>query len=284
MEVIDTAGMPWGESLVRQRGGKIAHKLIFEGKEKSPDNYMLVLAKESRDFYSPRHRHPWDQVRFCLEGKIPIAKGSFVDGGEVAYFPESVVYGPQDGGTDRIVLLLQFGGASGQGFIGVKRLDAARVALEKTGRFERGLFVRERGEGRKRQDAYEAIWEHVTGRRLAYAEAAYKAPIVMRPAALPWTATGASGVMERQVGVFPHRGLAIRVLWLAPGSKLTLPAGDAMRLLFVTSGSGQIGRKSLRLHSAVRIATGEAAEVRSAEGAEVLELSVAPVTAARSFP
>ena len=279
MEVVNTAEMPWGESLVRQRGGNIAHKLIFEGKEKSPNNYMLVLAKEANDFYSPRHRHPWDQVRFCLEGKIPIAKGMFVDGGEIAYFPESVVYGPQEGGTDRTVLLLQFGGASGQGFIGVKRLNSAREALEKTGRFEKGLFVRDRGEGRKRQDAYEAIWEHVTGQPLAYAEPAFKAPIVMRPAALPWTAASASGVMERRIGVFPRRGLVIRMLWLAPGSKIELSATDALRLLFVVAGGGAIGRKPLQLHSAVRIASGEAAELRSADGAEVLELSVAPVAA-----
>jgi hypothetical protein len=279
LDVVNTAELPWGESLVRQRGGNIAHKLIFEGKEKSPDNYMLVLAKEANDFYSPRHRHPWDQVRFCLEGKIPIAKGMFVDGGEIAYFPESVVYGPQEGGTDRTVLLLQFGGASGQGFIGVKRLNAAREALEKSGRFEKGVFVRDRGEGRKRQDAYEAIWEHVTGQPLAYAEPAFKAPIVMRPAALPWTATRASGVMERRIGVFPRRGLVIRMLWLAPGSKIELAATDDLRLLFVVAGGGAIGRKPLQLHSAVRIASGEAAELRSADGAEVLELSVASVTA-----
>jgi len=43
----------------------------------------------------------------------------FVEGGEIAYFPESAHYGPQEGGDDRIVVLLQFGGASGQGFIGV---------------------------------------------------------------------------------------------------------------------------------------------------------------------
>ncbi len=281
MDVVDSAEMPWGESLVRQRGGSIAHKLLFEGKEKSPDNYMLVLAKESNDFYSPRHRHPWDQIRFCLEGKIPIAKGLFVDAGEIAYFPESVVYGPQEGGTDRVVLLLQFGGASGRGFIGVKRLNAAREALERSGRFDKGLFVRERGEGRKRQDAYEAIWEHVTGRPLEYAEPAYKTPIVMRPAALPWTATGASGVMERRAGAFPHRGLAIRFLWLAPGSKLSLPATDDMRLLFVVAGGGQIGRKPIALHSAVRLSAGETTDVKSAEGAQLIEVSVAPVPPAR---
>jgi len=130
MDVVHAAEMPWGESLVAHRaGGEVAHKRLFEGVEGSPDNYMLVMSKEPNSYFSPRHRHPWDQIRFCLEGRIPIAKGLFVEGGEIAYFPESAHYGPQEGGDDRIVVLLQFGGASGQGFIGVDRLNQARRDL-----------------------------------------------------------------------------------------------------------------------------------------------------------
>ena len=104
MDVVHAAEMPWGESLVAQRGNSdMAHKRLFEGAEESPDNYMLVMSKEPKSYFSPRHRHPWDQIRFCLEGKIPIAKGLFVEGGEIAYFPESAYYGPQEGGEDRIV-------------------------------------------------------------------------------------------------------------------------------------------------------------------------------------
>jgi hypothetical protein len=142
MDIVHAAEMPWGESLVAQRGGgDVAHKRLFEGEEGSPDHYMLVMAREPKSFFSPRHRHPWDQIRDCLEGKIPIAKGVFVEGGEIAYFPESVRYGPQEGGEDRIVVLLQFGGASGQGFIGADRVKQARLELAKEGRFEGGESI-----------------------------------------------------------------------------------------------------------------------------------------------
>ena len=165
IEIVHCAEMPWGESLVAQRGttAGMAHKRLFEGEEDSPDNYMLVMSREPKTYFSPRHRHPWDQIRFCLEGKIPIAKGLYIEGGEIGYFPEAAHYGPQEGGEDRIVLLLQFGGASGQGFIGPERLKQARLELAETGTFERGAYTTDTDGHRSNRDAYEAVWEHVKG-------------------------------------------------------------------------------------------------------------------------
>lgn len=277
VDIIHTAEMPWGESLVRQRGGNIAHKLLFEGDEDSPDNYMLVLAREASDFYSPRHCHPWDQVRYCFEGAIPIGHEVFVEGGEIAYFPESVPYGPQEGGEDRIVLLLQFGGASGQGFIGPGRLNAAREELSSRGRFEKGYYVSRAGEAEQREDAYEAIWRHVTGRPLAYAEPVYKEPIVMRTTAMARRPAGAPGVAVRSIGVFPQRGLAIRQWDIGSAGSLTLPADDAIRFLFVLEGAGELNGAALHRHSVGRIAAGEAAEVRAGQDLRAMEISVALV-------
>jgi len=121
--------MAWGENLASHRQGGMAHKLLFEGEEGSPDNFVWVLADEGADYYSPRHRHAWDQVRLCLEGSIPISKGLRIDEGEVGYFPEGVTYGPQAGGPDRKTLVLQVGGASGQGYLSARQLREARAAL-----------------------------------------------------------------------------------------------------------------------------------------------------------
>jgi len=48
MDIIHAGEMPWGESLVAQRGGgtAVAHKRLFEGTEDSADNYLLVMARE----------------------------------------------------------------------------------------------------------------------------------------------------------------------------------------------------------------------------------------------
>ena len=278
MDVVHAAEMPWGESLVAQRGGgDVAHKRIFEGEESSPDNYMLVMSKEPKSFFSPRHRHPWDQIRFCLEGSIPIAKGLYVEGGEIAYFPESAHYGPQEGGDDRIVVLLQFGGASGQGFIGPDRVKQARLELAKEGRFEGGVYTRDTTQGRRNRDAYEAIWLHVTGGNLSYAPPVYKTPIIMRPEALSWLSTLEAGVSVRHIGVFPHRGLSLNAWRIEPGGRHRVPAVPALRLLFVTDGTGAIGPEALRRWSAVRLRHGEEAELLATGRLEILELAVQSV-------
>lgn len=278
MDVVHAAEMPWGESLVAHRaGGEVAHKRLFEGQEGSPDNYMLVMSKEPRSYFSPRHRHPWDQIRFCLEGRIPIAKGLFVEGGEIAYFPESAHYGPQEGGDDRIVVLLQFGGASGHGFIGVDRLNQARRELARHGSFAGGVYTREVTEGRRNWDAYEAIWLHVMGGELTYAPPAYKTPIVMRPEALDWTTAAEPGVTLKQVGVFPHRGLVIDAWRVAAGARHGIAGSEGLRLLFVTAGQGTVGGEELRRWSAVRLRPGESADVVAGSQLEWMELSVRDV-------
>jgi len=276
MDVVHAGEMPWGESLVAQRegGDAVAHKRLFEGEEGSPDNYMLVMSREPKSFYSPRHRHPWDQVRICLEGRIPIAKGLFVEGGEIAYFPESAHYGPQEGGDDRIVVLLQFGGASGQGFIGPDRVKQARLELARSGRFEGGVYVRDTSEGRRNLDAYEAIWLHVKGGEVMYAPPAYKTPIVMRPEALPWRSGSEARVSIRQVGAFPHRGLAVNAWRIEPGGEHRFPAARALRLMLVTEGEGTILGEALRRWSVVRLQPGESAALSASTALEVLELEV----------
>jgi hypothetical protein len=273
MDIVHCAEMEWGESLVAQRSHieGMAHKRLFEGEEGSPDNYMLVMSNEPKGYFSPRHRHPWDQIRFCLSGKIPIAKGLYVEAGEIAYFPESAPYGPQEGGEDRIVLLLQFGGASGQGFIGPDRLNEARHELAGQGTFEGGVYAVETAEGRTNRDAYEAIWHHVTGRAPDYVSPAYKIPIVMRPEALHWERTSEAGVSVRNVGLFPHRGLAIANWKLASGALHRLPATPAMRFLFVIDGAGTAGGEELRSWSAIRLLPGEGLEIVAGEELEFTE-------------
>jgi len=283
MDIVHCAEMPWGESLVAQRGDTegVAHKRLFEGEEGSPDNYMLVMSREPKTYFSPRHRHPWDQVRFCLEGKIPIAKGLYVEGGEIAYFPESAPYGPQEGGEDRIVVLLQFGGASGQGFIGPDRLKQARLEMERTGTFEKGVYSIGTGKGRSNRDAYEAVWQHVKGAAPSYAPPAYKAPIVMRPEALAWADTDEDGVSLRRIGVFPHRPLEINGWRIDAGARHTIPPAHALRFLFVNQGSGMIGGEELRRWSAVRIKPGEGTELAAKDRLDLTELAVGLVSADR---
>jgi hypothetical protein len=270
--------MEWGENLASHRHGGMVHKRLFEGEESSPDNYILALANESSTYYSPRHRHAWDQVRFCLEGWVPLGQNLRLDAGEVAYFPEGVSYGPHEGGPDRIVLLLQFGGASGEGYLGTEQLRRGREALARQGTFEGGVFRRTSGEGKINQDAYEAIWQEVTGRPITYPKPRYKTPIVMRPDAFKWhDEAGAPGVRRKTIGRFDERGLVLEFLAIDRGSALAFQPEAARRFLFVHKGQGRADGADFRAHTAIRVEPGEAVLIASSADTELLEIRVAPV-------
>jgi hypothetical protein len=182
------------------------------------------------------------------------------------------------------VILLQFGGASGQGFIGPDRVKQARLEMEKEGRFEGGIFTRDVTEGRRNWDAYEAIWLHVMRGELSYAPPVYKTPIVMRPEALPWLSSSEEGVSVRRIGVFPHRGLSLDAWRIEPGARHQVPAHRALRLSFVTEGSGTMNGAELRRWSAVRMKPGESASVIATSRLELLEMTVRPVGALSAKP
>jgi hypothetical protein len=278
MDIVHADRMPWGGSLTAHRAGHMTHKVLFEGEEGSPDNYLLVLANEHSDYYSPRHRHAWDQVRYCLEGSVPLGRDLRIDAGEIGYFPEGVHYGPQKGGTDRIVLLLQVGGASGLGYLSPAQVDAGRERLLEQGVFEEGVFKRTSGTGKKNEDAYQAIWRAVTGKPLVYPRPRYKAPVVLRPEAFEWTEVpDMLGTRNKWLGSFAERELSLELIAIASGCACTAEAAPVRRLMFVTRGEGQCNGESYGIHSAVRLEAGEAAGFRAHGATELLAIGVPPI-------
>jgi hypothetical protein len=280
MELVQGGEMPWGANLASHRQGEMAHKVLFEGEEGSPDNHLLVLAREGSSYYSPRHRHAWDQVRLCLEGAVPLGKDLKLDAGEVAYFPEGVRYGPHEGGPDRIVLLLQFGGASGKGYLSAAQLRGGHERLAAQGVFEAGVFRRSAGEGPKNQDAYEAIWAEVTGAPIAYPEPRYKAPVVMRPEAFAWRPDPAGpGVQRKAIGMFPDRGLSLELFAISPGAAWTSVPSPGLRLIFVREGRGVCEGAAYAASSAVRLGPSDAARFEASLQTELFVIEFAPVCA-----
>ena len=279
MQIVHAGKMEWGENLASQRAGRMAHKLLFEGEENSPDNFILVLANEGSDYFSPRHRHAWDQLRFVLEGAVPIAKDLKIEAGEVGYFPESVHYGPQEGGPDRIVLLLQFGGASGLGYLSTQQLRKGREDLLHEGIFADGVFRRRTGgEGKRNEDGYEAIWRKVTGVPLVYPKPRYRTPIVMRPEAFSSRdVSGAPGVTRRSLGTFPERGLSLEFLSLVADSSLRFEPGAARRFVFVREGEGRCESEDYFAQTAIQLEGGESPIFSARSPTELFVITVPPV-------
>lgn len=274
-ELIDTSALDWGESLVKHRhASAMRHKRLFDGPENSPDNYSLVLADESSTYYSPSHRHLWDQVRFCISGAVPIGRTMRVDAGQVAYFPEGVRYGPQEGGPDRMVLVLQFGGASGNGYMSPEQSERGRAELAELGRFDGGVYHRTTGNGEAKQDAYEAIWEHVFGSDVHYPRPATTTPIVLEPSAFASRPTDEAGVTLRHLATFEPRGLGLDLIDLEPGAAHVVPSGDATRLHWIVAGEGTWDDEPYRTATAARSSTGHDSTLRAETATTILSITI----------
>ena len=133
--------------------------------------------------------------------------------GTFGYFPEGAAYGPQSSEGRSATAVLQFGGASGGGYLSRQEVEAGREALRKFGSFDGGVFRRnDDGEGRRNTDAYQAIWEHAHGRRMEYSKPRYGDPIMVDPANYEWLAVDGTAKAARHVHGAPMRRHAARIV------------------------------------------------------------------------
>src|SRR5205823_4501889 len=124
------------------RTGVLEQKFLLTGRDGDPNNYLLNVGRTGTGGWStPRHRHNFDQIRYVIKGTYPYAKGKSMPEGSVAYFPEGVHYGPQDRPEGLEMMVCQFGGASGSGYLSVAQREAANERLTKKGEFKNGVFT-----------------------------------------------------------------------------------------------------------------------------------------------
>src|SRR5262249_62167746 len=158
--------------------------------------------------------------RVQLEGSLDFARDGKTTPGMVGFFPEGASYGPQTSAATATTIVLQFGGASGSGYLSRKEVKQGMDELQALGTFEGGGFRRNEGEpGKRNMDGYEAIWSHVNGRPLEYSQPRYPAPVMMDRAHFAWVPlTGSPGVREKLIGVFSERRAEAAFYKLDPGA------------------------------------------------------------------
>jgi hypothetical protein len=257
---------------VRHRGGDLQARVLLEGTPGTAGNFQLSLSATGEDFVSPRHRHNFEQYRFTVEGAFDFGADGEMTEGMVGYFPEGVYYGPQSSANDTLAAVLQFGGVSGNGYLSAQQVDDGMEALQEVGEFENGVFRRREGSGRKNQDAFEAIWEQVNGRRVAYPASSYTAPALLNPSQLAWVAmNGAAELAEKRLGLFGANRTGVRMLKLEHGARFEA-AGRGVYL--VLSGAGTVADEPLRALTAFYVEAGESASVRAREPVWVLHFEL----------
>jgi len=230
---------------------------------------MFGVFYQIGNFYSPRHVHNFDQWRFQLEGSCGFDRNGTMTPGTLGYFPEGAHYGPQSSDVPNTIVVMQFGGPSGNGYLNGLRVAEAAEKMKAFGYFEKGVFHRNEGvEGKRTMDAYRASWEFVHGRPMEVARPQYADPVLMDTAAYRWMPLdGAPGVEEKAFGTFSDCAIRAARYKLDPGATFT---ATGRGVFFVLSGSGTLEGEPYRFMTTLELQTGERASYQAGETSEIL--------------
>jgi len=274
MKIVQGDELQWQRGL-EHRGGIFHFRNLMEGEPGAIDNFQLSLGRAGGDFYSPRHRHNFEQIRFQLSGELDFARDGTMKTGMVGYFPEGMAYGPQsqDPASTPTTIVLQMGGASGSGYLSRDEVKAGMDALRSEGEFKDGVFRRHKDvPGKRNVDGYQAIWEYVNKRPMTYPQARYSRPFMMDPAYFEWVPlAGAPGVAEKFVGTFTERRSSARFLRLDPGASF---AAEGRSLFVVLKGAGTVAGERLQPLTTIYLQHGERASIAAREPVEMLHLGM----------
>jgi hypothetical protein len=261
--------------------GTVSFQHLLKGDPESPDNFMYVLGRQDGDFWMPRHRHNFDQIRLPVRGDMNLGRGVVLREGEVGYFPEGMSYGPQDDPLgaaapgERVQLVLQFGGASGCGFMSIEQRRQARAELSEAGWFDGNYYRRPDGTA---QWGLNAIWEHVYGERLRYSRSRYKDVVIAEPKRFNWLPVpGADGVQRKFLGSFSERALWIEMVRLRAGATWSSDEPRGRRLMVVLSGTGAGGGTAVDPLTAIQVESDETFQLSAATPIKIFVIGLPPV-------
>lgn len=256
--------------------GTLAFRYLVSGAENTPESYMMVLAENIGLFQMPPHRHPFEQFRYVVSGQMKLGPHEWLREGELAYFPEGASYGPQEDPAGPVVLTVQFGGASGFGYLSPEQYRAGRAKLREKGRFEGPVFIRELPDGTTRRTfSINAIWEEELGSKMLIPTPRYERVVYMKPSAFRWRAVaGNPKVVQKTLGIFSERLTTAEMFALEPGAALPLAADDAYRLLFVLDGTGTLDLQPFDRHFGASLDPGETATLHATSALTLLSFTL----------
>jgi hypothetical protein len=276
MQIVHADQVEWKRGL-QHRGGTFHYRHLLNGTPGSPGNFQFNVGQLEGDFSSPRHRHNFDQFRFQIEGTMNFDRNGKMGAGTFGYFPEGAPYGPQSSEGRSSTAVLQFGSASGSGYLSREEVYAGTEELKKFGTFEGGIFRRNDDvEGRRQTDGYQAIWEHAHGERMEYPRPRYRDPIMVDPANYEWLpVAGMPGVTHKPLGTFTERQCGAELIRLKRGA--SYPAG-ARSVCLVLSGAGIVGTQPYRQLTAVHVDENEHADMVARDNTEFVLLVLPDLT------
>jgi len=254
-------------SFANHREGDIKFQRLVQGDPDAPGNFEWSIVRFGEDYTTPRHHHNFSQIHYVLEGLHEWAPGYDMPEESVTYSPEGVFYGPQQG-HGALVLGLQFGDASGSGFMSYDRLAEGNKRLNerRDGEFSGGVWRYVDAEGNRRnQDGYEAIWEEVHGRPVEYPAPRYQTPVTMLPEAFAWIPTEEPGIEAKHLGTFTERCTTIGFQRYTSGATHRVRDRRSPQLHFVLEGTLRVGDGVHGRWTAFKFDAGEEATLEALE-------------------
>lgn len=268
-QVVDPTKMEW-ETASTHRTPGIETKPLLRRDGEGRSFEFNVVRFGGEDFWSPRHRHNFDQIRIGLEGQTNYGPHRALPARTIGYYPEGTYYGPQSV-TDvpSVQAIMQFDGASRGGYVSYEHLDKATAELRELGEFRKGYW--HPNDGGKAIDGYQASWERVTGRSMVYPEPRFAEAVYMHVDAFSWLPVAGSEVRQKHLGAFGERGLTISMLQVPGGAQATIGQPGGSTVGFVLSGGLNTGAGTQNLYSALLIEEDELGTVTgSAESSELI--------------
>jgi hypothetical protein len=275
--ITESAELAWEEKPT-QREGRIQRKHLAKGREGAPDNFEFNLYRHIAGYGTPRHRHNWEQMRFGLNSTMTYDPGKSISTGSLVYFPEGAYYGPQETPETSEVLLLQYGGASGQGYLSQEQLFVAREALLKKGELKGGIYTWTDASGKKHnQDGAEAIWEEVFQRKIQYIKPRIPEPVKLETDAFHWVDSDTPGLEEKFLAMFTER--KVKAMMVRATQAATLPVSANERNLFFTlKGNFSLAGRQCGTHTSLYSDRGEALTLALEPGWEALMITLPQIS------
>ena len=261
--------------------GSILFKHLLSGEPESPDNFMYILGRQDGDFAMPTHRHNFDQIRLPIRGDMNLGRAGILHENEIGYFPEGLAYGPQEDPLgkaapgERLQLVLQFGGASGYGFMSIEQRRKARAELESIGKFSGPFYYQPDG---TKEWALSSIWKHVFGSPLKYPKPRYRNVIFIDPKSCNWLPiAGANGAEHKYMGAFSERGVWIEMIRLRAGASWTSSDSRGRRILTVLEGQGVVQDLPVSYLSTLQIEASETVTLHATSELRLFLVGLPPV-------
>lgn len=240
--VVNLEELPW-EAVSRGRVNAIRRKRLPMESGVAGATFEYSYSIVPAAYFTPRHRHNFDQIRFTTYGVQSTGLGDLAPG-ECGYFPEGAYYGPQAQKEECGSLVLQFQGASGEHLLSNEEMNLTYQRMIAAGaKFENGVYTAYKPDGKKiNKDSYVAIWEEHEGRKLNFPKPRYRQPVMMTSDRFRWVPDRARpGAETKHLMTFTEYRNEISMLRLLPNAALPAGAQPEVELRYLLEGSVDYG-------------------------------------------